>query len=196
MISGVVLAAGSASRFGATKQLATVDGRPLVAHAVATLVAAGVDEVVVVTGHDAEAVEAALPEGARAVRNPRFRDGQASSLAAALHALHDRSEAAVVLLADQPGVRPEEVRALVARFRATRARIARLRYADGPGPALLSREVYAEAGHLHGDVGARVLIASHPDWVEEVPADRPAPVDVDEPADLRIARGGSPRQAR
>ena len=60
----------------------------------------------------------------------------------------------------------------------------RLRFDDGPGPALLSREIYAEAGHLHGDVGARVLIASHPDWVEEVRVERPAPRDVDVPSDL------------
>ena len=44
-------------------------------------------------------------------------------------------------------------------------------YEDGPGPSLLSREIYAEAGHLHGDVGARILIASHPEWVEEVAVD-------------------------
>ena len=74
--------------------------------------------------------------------------------------------------------------ALIERFRATRAQIVRLRYTDGPGPALLSREIYAEAGHLHGDVGARVLMASHPEWVEEVPIDRPAPRDVDHPDDL------------
>ncbi len=60
----------------------------------------------------------------------------------------------------------------------------RLRFADGPGPALLSREIYAEAGHLHGDVGARVLIASHPEWVEEVDVDRAAPHDIDTPEDL------------
>ena len=89
-----------------------------------------------------------------------------------------------MLMGDQPGVTADEVRALIDRFRATRAQIVRLRYADGPGPALLSREIYAEAGHLHGDVGARVLIASHPEWVEEVDVDRRAPRDVDTPADL------------
>ena len=59
-----------------------------------------------------------------------------------------------------------------------------LRFIDDPGPSLLSREIYAEAGHLHGDVGARVLIASHPEWVEEVEVDRAAPRDIDTPGDL------------
>ncbi len=187
MISGVVLAAGTGSRFGSTKQLAELDGRPLVRHAVDALRAAGVDEILVVTGHDAAAVEAVLPSDARAVRNADYRRGQATSLAAALHAVDADSEAVVVLLADQPGVRRDEVRLLIDRYLGTRARVVRLRYADGPGPALLSREVYAEAGHLHGDVGARVLFASHPGWIEEVSVNRPAPRDVDEPADLQDA---------
>jgi CTP:molybdopterin cytidylyltransferase MocA len=184
MISGVVLAAGEGRRFGGTKQLAEVDGLPLVLHAVEALRGAGVDELLVVTGHDADAVEATLPPEVRVVRNPRYRDGQASSLAAALHDVADGSEAAVILMADQPGVTAEDVRVLIDAFRRTRAAIVRLRYADGPGPALLSREIYAEAGHLHGDVGARILIASHPEWVHEVAVERPAPRDVDAPDDL------------
>jgi molybdenum cofactor cytidylyltransferase len=186
VISGVVLAAGVGSRFGATKQLHPVGGRPLAQHAIDALSGADVDEVLVITGHDAERVEGSLslPPAGRFVRNPAFRDGQATSLAAAFHDIDDASEASVVLMADQPGVTSEDVRVLIGRFRATRAQIVRIRYADGPGPALLSREIYAEAGHLHGDVGARLLMASHPEWVEEVEVDRPAPRDVDTPDDL------------
>lgn len=184
MISGIVLAAGTGSRFGGTKQLAELDGVPLVLHAVAALREGGVDEIVVVTGHDADAVEGVLPAEVSAVRNTSFRDGQATSLAAAIHALDERSEAAVVLMADQPGIVGTDVRALIETFRTTRARIARLRFTDGPGPALLSREIYADAGHLHGDAGARVLMASHPGWVEEAAIDRPVPRDVDTRDDL------------
>ena len=184
MISGVVLAAGEGRRFGGTKQLAQIDGRPLVLHAVDALRSAGVGELLVVTGHDADRVEAVLPSDVRTVRNPRYRAGQATSLTVALHEVADDSEGAVVLLADQPGVTADDVRSLVGGFLRTRSEIVRLRYTDGPGPALLSREIYAEAGHLHGDVGARVLIASHPEWVHEVPIDRPAPADVDVPDDL------------
>lgn len=195
MISGVVLAAGTSSRFGGTKQLAKIHGVPLVVHAVETLLGT-TDEVVVVTGHDAEAVEAVLPSGVRIVRNDRFRDGLATSLAAALHALGDDSEAAVILPADQPGIAVGEIEALIRRFRETRARIVRLRYHDGPGPSLLSREIYAEAGHLHGDTGASVLIASHPDWVDDVVIDRPTPPDVDRSEDLERAGLAPPPSRR
>jgi molybdenum cofactor cytidylyltransferase len=186
VISGVVLAAGTSSRFGATKQLAEVRGIPLAQHAVDAATSAGLDEILVVTGHDAEAVEATLtlPPHGRFVRNAAFRDGQATSLAAAFHDVAEDSEAAVVLLADQPGVSAAVIRALVDRFRATRRQIVRAVYRNGPGPSLLSREIYAEAGHLRGDVGARVLIASHPDWVEEVAIDAEVPRDVDTPEDL------------
>lgn len=186
MISGVVLAAGTSSRFGGTKQLVILDGKPLAQHAIDTLVEADVDEIVVVTGHDAVAVASALelPENGRIVWNRAYRDGQATSLAAALHAVDDESEGAIVLMADQPGVTSDVVRSLVERFLATRRQIVRAMYQDGPGPSLLSREIYGEAGHLHGDVGARELIASHPDWVEEVAIDGPIPTDVDTPLDL------------
>ena len=189
MISGIVLAAGIGSRFGGTKQLEVLEGRSLAQHAIDTLATAGLDEILVVTGHDAEAVEAALalPRRGRFVRNARYRDGQSTSLAAAFHDIAEDSEAAVVLMADQPGVAPEVVTALVARFRATRKEIVRAAYRDGPGPALLSREIYAEAGHLHGDVGARVLMASHPEWVEEVPIDAEVPNDIDTRDDLATA---------
>lgn len=186
MISGVVLAAGSATRFGATKQVVPFRGKPLVQHPVDSLASAGVGEIVVVTGHDADAVErtAHLPPQGRFVRNPDHRTGQASSLAAGLGALRDSSEAAVVLLADQPGVTDAEVRALIDAFTRSRARIVRIAYTDAPGPALLSREIYTLAAHLEGDVGARELIASHPDWVEEVEVPFAAPPDVDRREDL------------
>jgi molybdenum cofactor cytidylyltransferase len=185
VISGIVLAAGEARRYGDTKQLVELDGRPLAQHAIDALTAE-VDEVLVVTGHRATDVEAGLvlPETGRFVRNPRYREGQASSLAAALHEVAPESEAAVVLMADQPGVTTQDVRALIDTFRRTLGPIVRLRYTDGPGPALLSREIHAEAAHLHGDVGARVLMASHPEWVVEAPVARPTPRDIDTPGDL------------
>lgn len=184
-ISAVVLAAGTGSRFGGTKQLARLRGKPLVQHAI-DAAAGEVDEVVVVLGHDADAVASALrlPPRGRIVPNPRYAEGQASSLAAGLRACAPTSAAAVVLLADQPGIRPEHVRALVAAFRARPAPAIRLRFADAPGPALLHRRIWPELERLEGDAGARAWLDAHPEAISWVELDEPAPRDVDRPEDL------------
>jgi len=186
VITGIVLAAGTSSRFGRTKQLLEHRGKPLVQHAVDAAAGAGLDEVVVVVGHEAERVELALRllGNGRVVVNPRFEEGLSTSLAAGLGAAARESEAAVVLLADQPGVTAGQVRTLAAAFLQSRARIVRLRFRDGPGPSLLSREIWEEVRHVAGDIGAGALIDAHPDWVEEIAVDADAPPDIDTPGDL------------
>jgi molybdenum cofactor cytidylyltransferase len=184
VISGIVLAAGTASRFGSTKQLAEIDGKPLVQHAIDAAADADLDEIVVVLGHDAERVREALqlPSNAHPVVNERFAEGQSTSLASGLRALHPESEAAVVLLADQPGVTSEEIRLLTERFAETDALVVRLRYLNAPGPALLAKEIWPEAFELTGDTGARALFDSH--QVDELEIDRVAPRDIDRSADV------------
>ncbi len=185
MITGIVLAAGTSSRFGRTKQLLDHRGKPLTQHAVDAAADAGLDEVVVVLGHDSVRIAHALrlPSNAHLVTNPRYAEGLSSSLTAGLDAAGASSEAAVVLLADQPGITADHLRTLVRAFLRSRERIVRLRFRDGPGPSLLSREIWDDARRLSGDAGARALIDAHPDWVEEVAVDADAPLDVDTQAD-------------
>jgi molybdenum cofactor cytidylyltransferase len=196
VISAVILAAGRATRMGRTKQLLAVDDRPMLQHVIDAASAAGVDEIVVVLGHDAEPIQAALdlPPNTRVVVNPGFAGGQASSLRAGLAAVSPHGEAAVIVLGDQPGVEPDAIRAVVQAFRRTGARVVRTRYRDQPGhPVLLSRETWPELESLEGDVGAREIIERHPDWVVDVERPGPAPDDVDTPADYdRLVEGAVP----
>jgi molybdenum cofactor cytidylyltransferase len=155
--------------------------------------AAGLADVVVVLGHRAAEVESALtlPRGARIVLNPRYRDGQSSSLKAGLAAADPGSEAAVILLGDQPGVTADAVRAVVSAFEERRAPIVRARYPAGWGhPVLLARPLWSEAERLEGDVGARALMFAHADMVEEVPVQGARPEDVDTWADFERVRSG------
>jgi molybdenum cofactor cytidylyltransferase len=186
VISAIVLAAGTSSRFGGTKQLVEVRGKPMVQHAIDAAVAGGADEVVVVLGHDADAVRDVLrpPSNVRTVMNPAYEEGQATSLAVGLAAVERTSEGAVVLMADQPGIEGRHVRALLDTFAADPAPIVRLRFRDGPGPALLAREIWEAARALTGDAGARQLIAAHPELVLEVFVDEDMPPDVDVPEDI------------
>jgi molybdenum cofactor cytidylyltransferase len=189
VISALVLAAGEGTRFGGTKQLEILRGKPLVQHAVDAASAAGVGEIVVVLGHDALRVRDGLdlPERARIVVNERYADGQSTSLAAGLRALDPSSDAAIVLLADQPGIAARHVRSLVTAFDADAPEILRIRFRDGPGPTMLARSVWGEALRLTGDVGARALLESEPGRTHWLDVEEDAPPDVDRRADLERA---------
>jgi molybdenum cofactor cytidylyltransferase len=192
--TAIVLAAGSASRFGAVKVLATLDGRPLLAHVLDSARAAGLGEVLLVVGAAADAVADAVDLGGiRIVVNPNPEGGLSSSLRLGLAALAPEVgiapgvDAALVLLGDQPLVRPDVLRALLAADVPDGRSIVVPRYSGGGGanPALLLRTAWALAGTLTGDRGMGPIIAAHPEVVVEVPVDGTNP-DVDTPGDLAI----------
>jgi CTP:molybdopterin cytidylyltransferase MocA len=152
-----------------------------------------VDEVIVVLGDEAAEIEDAIAwRGERRVVNPRPQGGLSSSLRAGLDAAAEdpATDAVLVALGDQPGLRPDVVAAVVAAGGATSRPIVRARYpADGaPNPVLVRRSAWALAAGLHGDRGLGPLLAERPDLVAEVAVDGENP-DVDTPADLAGLRG-------
>ena len=187
-VVAVVLAAGAATRFGSAKQLAPLDDRPLLQHPLDALATAGIDDVVVVLGAEAAAIEEAIAWRAERRRvNPRPEEGLASSLRVGLDAAAEdpAADAVLVVLGDQPSVRPEVLRAVIDAAGETDLPIVRPRYAaDGaPNPVLVRRKAWALARGLDGDRGLGPLIARHPDLVHELPVEGAIP-DVDTPADL------------
>ena len=196
VIAAIVLAAGASTRMGRQKlTLPMPDGRPLVRLAVEQVLAAGLDETVVVLGGDAEAVSAALAGlPVRTVANPRYAEGQSTSLRAGLDALRPGTEAVVIALGDQPLPDPGVVRRLVAAFRETGRPIVVPVYRDGRGnPVLFGSALFDELRAVTGDQGGRGVIAGDPDRVAEVPVDAPMPTDIDTPQDYEAARrGGEP----
>jgi molybdenum cofactor cytidylyltransferase len=177
VVGGIVLAAGGGSRFGGTKQLAPLGGRPLLSYALGAV--AGLSPRVVVLGHEAEAIRAAVPlQGARPVVCEAWREGQSASLRCGLEALGD-VDAAVVVLGDQPRITRAAVDAVAAAGRGPGAAAARASYGGRPGhPVLLGRELLARAGELRGDIGFRDLLGGVE--VQEVEVGGLAdPVDVD-----------------
>lgn len=117
-VSAVVLAAGSSRRMGApNKLLLPAFGEPMIRRVVRTVLAAGAVEVVVVLGHEAEQVGAALDAlDVRAVYNAAHETGQVSSVRAGLEALREPADAVMVCLGDQPWLTPEDLRALIDAF--------------------------------------------------------------------------------
>jgi molybdenum cofactor cytidylyltransferase len=190
VIGGLVLAAGAATRFGAQKQLAELDGVPLLEHALRAIRSAGVDRVVVVLGSAADEIAARVNlHGADPVVCARWDEGQSASLACGLAELAD-CEAVVVTLGDQPRVSPEAIRRVIAGRNGASA--IRATYNDNPGhPVLLERDLFEALRDVSGDKGARNLLLSLP--VRDIPCDDlGGGEDVDTPAELDALRAGGP----
>ena len=188
MIGGVVLAAGGASRFGSPKQLAELDGHPLLQHAVdAMLAVPAIDPVVVVLGAEAQRVLEAVDFGeAQIAVCGDWAEGMAASLRCGVAAAGD-SDWVVVTLGDMPGVTPEAIEAVIAAT-GPGADAVRAEYGGRPGhPVALSRALFGQVAELRGDVGARELLGSVA--VRSVEALHLArPDDVDTPEELEAIR--------
>jgi CTP:molybdopterin cytidylyltransferase MocA len=183
LIGGLVLAAGAGTRFGTSKQLAMLDGRPLLEHAIRAMTASPVERVVVVLGSGADEISAAVdPQGATMIVCTRWDEGQSASLACGLAELAD-CEAVVVSLGDQPRMATEAIRRVIG-ARGEGVDAARATYGGGPGhPVLLERHLFGRMRDVTGDHGARNLLMSV--HTVEVPCDDlGGGEDVDTPAQL------------
>lgn len=188
MISALVLAAGSSTRMGRPKLLLPLAGKPIVQHVVDAALDTPVDEVVVVLGPEPDAVRAAVRADAR-VRftvNDRAREGQSTSLRAALGAADPGATAAVILLADQPAVSAAAIRAILeAAGGALPDGTAAVQASYGGVPAhptLFVRSVWDEVVEA-GDHGARQWLGRHPERRLLVEVGGNPPADVDTPED-------------
>lgn len=191
MIVGVLLAAGGARRFGSQKLVALLDGVPLVRRAADTLLAE-TEDVIAVVGNERALVRDALSgANARIVENALWAEGMATSLKCGIAAVPASAECLLVALGDQPGIDPDVIRAVIARWRETKHPIVVARYADGRGhPVLFARELFGELLMLEGDQGARSLIERSADRVTFVDVSGESPRDVDTIEDLSgLSRG-------
>lgn len=168
-VAGVLLAAGTSTRFGeANKLLADVDGQPMARRSAATLLDADLDRVLVVVGHEASAIRDALSGlDVEFVENPAYEAGQATSVRAAVAALDvgddtPAVDAAVFALGDMPYVVSESVTDLVAAYEvgAGSALAAGVDGARG-NPVLFDRTHFPALASTVGDTGGRgVLLAA------------------------------------
>ncbi len=172
-VAGIILAGGSSSRLGRPKQLLPLAGRPLLAHTLDNAARSRLDELVVVLGHEAEAIRDQVDFAAaraRVVVNDRYREGQSTSLHAGLAALSSETAAALFLLGDQPLIGPAIIDAIIDAYARTGGPIVMPAYDGQRGnPVLFDRALWSELEQIVGDQGARGVVRAHPREVVEVP---------------------------
>lgn len=193
-VSAIVLAAGRSSRMGRPKALLPIGGEPMIARTLAAVSRSHVDEVVLVLGHEAEAVRRALPPGGMTVVvNPEWEAGISASIRAGIRAAKPTTTAYLIVLGDVPFVSPATINGLLRRWeggRPTTIHVPTYRGARG-NPVLLARSLAAELEALTGDVGARAIFDRHVGDLREVPVDDAAILlDVDTPEDLAAIEEG------
>jgi molybdenum cofactor cytidylyltransferase len=183
----MVLAAGRSSRMAPrNKLLAPISGEPMVHRVAAIALAGGAKPVVVVTGHGAQAVGAALRGlDVTVILNPQYAQGLSTSLREGLKALPPGIDGALILLADMPAVEVSVLRALVTAFTGADAICVPVHRGGRGNPMLWGSRYFAEMMGLAGDAGAKSLVARHQDHLVEVEvATGGIFEDVDAPSDL------------
>jgi molybdenum cofactor cytidylyltransferase len=197
-VAVLLLAAGRSTRMGGpNKLLADANGAPLVVHAVKAAVASQAVEIVVVLGHMADQVRAAIGQAVpangklRFVTNPDFVDGLSTSVRTGIAALGKDIDAAIVQLGDMPGVSSALLDRLMAAFSPVEGRSICVPTVGGKrgNPVLWDRRFFPEIAKVSGDTGARHLIGEHADLVCEVEMTGEAAVtDIDTPEALAAWR--------
>lgn len=193
----VVLAAGASTRFGSTKQLVRVNGRPLMHTIVSRAVELAGHSVTVVLGANAGELAPLLKHSPASVAvNREWSEGIASSIREGLRHAPSSADGVLIALADQVAVTTEDLRRLAGAWRRNPAAIAAAQYGGNVGvPAIFPRWCFRELNELRGDRGAQMLLQRHTDRVVRLPMPS-AELDIDRPEDLLALEANTPIRRR
>ena len=197
--AAVILAAGSSTRMGTAKQLLRLDDRPLLQHALDNVRASAVAEIILVLGAAAEAIQRETDtQNVRVVINQNYRQGMGSSLKAGLSAVDPQAKAALIVLADQPFVRPATLDQLMTEHHRSKAQIVIPTHRGFRGnPVLLDRSVFAEVMALEGEMGCRAIFGNHLEGIVKVPVDDAGILlDIDRKSDFEALQSAGNRSAK
>jgi molybdenum cofactor cytidylyltransferase len=181
MVSVVLLAAGMSTRMGRNKLLLTFRDKPLVVHAVDTLLASKAGEIIVVLGHESEKIWDQLedyagqaPNGGqrrrvRLVKNADYRDGLSTSVRTGVEAVSRETGAIMIYLADQPLLEPADVDRIIAAFTTAKAEdkmiVVPFFKGERGNPVILDASLRDSILGIVGDVGCKGVIKRYPEKV-------------------------------
>jgi molybdenum cofactor cytidylyltransferase len=182
-IVGLLLAAGSASRFGSDKLRHRLPHGVPIAVQSARHLKSQLPRVLVVVRH-ADARDAFTPEGCQSVVCENADDGMGASLACAARAAGE-ADAYIVALADMPFVRPATIGAVRDALAGGAALAAPYFRARRGHPVGIAGSFYEQLILLTGDEGARRIIAANESVLVKIPVGDPGVIrDIDRPEDL------------
>lgn len=189
IVFAAVLAAGRSQRFGRSKLLEAVHGKPLVRHAAEIARTVCGDRSILVTGHESSAVTAAAGDAPQfVIVNDRHEEGIGGSIALAARAVAHTADALLVLFADQPLVTARHVEALIAAWSGAEDEIVASAFSGTMGPPVLfPRGAFDALGALGGDEGAKRILRDPAFDLRSIPFEDAA-IDIDTPADLEKLR--------
>ena len=172
-IGAVILAAGTSSRMGESKQLLRLGEATVLDQVVKNVRGSRVDEIVIVLGHQAETIKQSIAtESLEVVVNESYRQGMGTSLRVGLSALPSEVGAALIVLGDQPFVRSATLDQILDHYQQTSAQIVIPTYKGFRGnPVLLDRSVFSEVMALQGDIGCRAIFGNHSEGIVKVPVE-------------------------
>ena len=193
MIVAVVLSAGESSRMGRPKALLPVDGVRFIEKIVTALKSTRVAKIIAVLGHDADEMRPQIGDlPVTMVVNPNYKQGQLSSLVAAINSIQSSKDSAsvdgiLVHLVDHPYINPDLVNLMIDRFHETKKLIVVPRYQGRRGhPVIFSSALFAELLAAPLDQGAKTVVHAHRDETLEIDTeDEGVTIDIDTPEEYR-----------
>jgi molybdenum cofactor cytidylyltransferase len=162
-VAGIILAAGTSTRMGRPKQLLPVHGQTLLGRLVDESLRSDLDKVILVLGHHAKRISAALENILRhpklqVIENRLYKKGISTSITAGLSKAEEDHDHVMILLADMPHINAGLINFLLQRFLNSRLPLGAVRIKGKRShPAIFSRKLYHELHQLNGDVGAKDL---------------------------------------
>jgi molybdenum cofactor cytidylyltransferase len=193
MIAAVVLAAGESSRMGRPKALLPIEGRSFIERIVAELQKTAVERIIVVLGHNAAELRPKIEHlPVTIIVNPDYKQGQLSSLQAALRhllsaSIAERVDGVLVHLVDHPYIDAALVDTMISRFYSSQPPIVVPRYGEHRGhPVLFSASLFGELLEAPLEQGAKAVVNAHRDATLEVETAEPGvTIDIDTPDEYR-----------
>ena len=181
----VILAAGEARRFGSAKQLAQVQGKPMLQHVLETCPRLDKAHLFVVLGAKGEEIQSQLKiDKHQIISNPEWQEGISSSVRAATKQLETKYQAILFVAGDQPLILEEQLKKLIIKWQESPDLMCAASYMDTVGvPAIFPQPFFAKLLELQGDRGAKKVLVenSHSVQLLEIPE---AAIDIDHPSNI------------